>query len=89
MKKKFFLIPVIILPTRTGYSAFSPAVDGCVATDKTIDRTLTRMRDALEFHLEGLQLVKAMKSLPSEKVLRKSFDNYGTDAFYATLKVAA
>jgi hypothetical protein len=47
------------------------------------------MRDALAFHLEGLQLVKAMKSLPSEKILRKSFDDYGTDAFYATLKVAA
>jgi len=89
VKKRFILIPVVILRTRTGYSAFSPAIEGCAATDKTIDRTIDRMRDALEFHVEGLQLVKAMKSVSSEKILRKSFDDYGTDAFYATLKVAA
>jgi predicted RNase H-like HicB family nuclease len=89
VKKRLVLIPVVILKTRTGYSAFSPVVEGCAATDKTIDRTLNRMKESLEFHLEGLTLVKATKKIPPAKVLTKSFADYGTDAFYATVKVAA
>lgn len=88
MKRKMIVIPVVVLKTKTGFSAFSPSVDGCVATDKTIHRTLNRIREALEFHLEGLHLVKAFKQVGAEKALKKSFDDYGTDAFYATLKVA-
>ena len=89
MRKRIIWIPVVVLRSRTGFSAFSPAIDGCVATDKTIDRTLNRMKEALEFHFEGLQLVKSITRFPSEQALRKSFDEYGTDAFYATLKIAA
>ena len=48
--KKYILVPVVILKTRSGYNAFSPIVEGCVVTDKTIDRTLKRMKEALEFH---------------------------------------
>ena len=89
MKKRIFFIPVVILKTKTGFSAFSPVVEGCAATDRTIDRTLIRMKEALEFHIEGQLLVKAMKQIPPQRTLKKSFDDYGTDAFYATLKVAA
>ena len=36
------------------YSAHVIDVDGCVATGKTVDETIANMRDALEFHLEGM-----------------------------------
>jgi len=81
-------IPVVILKTRTGYSAHSPAVDGCVVTGKTIDVVLRAFKDAMEFHLEGEHLVKH-KMKASNKVLRESFSDYGADAFYATVEVAA
>jgi predicted RNase H-like HicB family nuclease len=87
VKRKTFLVPIVILKTRTGYSAFSPVFDGCAVTDKTIDRTLYRMRDALELHIECLAK-KVLKTTP-QKVLKKSFDDYGTEALYATLKIAA
>lgn len=45
---------VIIEKGARNYSAYSPDVSGCVATGKTIEETLENMKDALEFHLEGM-----------------------------------
>jgi predicted RNase H-like HicB family nuclease len=49
---------IVIEKTRTGFSAYSPDVDGCVATGKTKEEVLVNMKEALEFHFEGLQLSK-------------------------------
>jgi predicted RNase H-like HicB family nuclease len=45
---------VLIEPTATGFSAHAPDVPGCVATGRTQAEVEKRMREALEFHLEGL-----------------------------------
>jgi predicted RNase H-like HicB family nuclease len=47
---------IILEATATGYSAYSPDVPGCVATGRTREQVEREMRDALEFHLEGLRL---------------------------------
>ena len=87
--KKYILVPVVILKTRSGYNAFSPIVEGCVVTDKTIDRTLKRMKEALEFHFEGELLVKSRAKISIKQSLRKAFEKYEADAVYASLKIAA
>lgn len=87
--KKPLTIPVVLLKTRTGYNAFSPVVEGCFVTDKTIDSTLKRMKSALEFHLEGEALIKWLRRTSAKKVLRNLFDEYGTDAVYVSMKIAA
>ena len=46
---------IVIEQTRTGYSAYSPDLDGCVATAPTREKVEQRMREAIEFHLEGLK----------------------------------
>jgi predicted RNase H-like HicB family nuclease len=51
--KKFL---IIIEETGTGYSAYSPDVTGCVATGRTRQEIEQNMREAIEFHLEGLRL---------------------------------
>jgi predicted RNase H-like HicB family nuclease len=38
------------------YSAYSPDVDGCVATGDTLEEVIENMYDALQFHLEGMAL---------------------------------
>jgi predicted RNase H-like HicB family nuclease len=86
VKKKTTSVPVVVLKTKTGYNAFSPAVDGCVVTAKTVDTALKRMKEALEFHLEGESLVKSRKK-KAHAVLRDSFADYGADAVYASLLV--
>jgi len=46
---------VIIEKTKTGFSAFSPDLPGCVATGATREETEKNMRDAIAFHLEGMR----------------------------------
>jgi len=47
---------IVIEKTNTGYSAYSPDLNGCVATGSTKEETEFNMKEAMEFHLEGLQL---------------------------------
>lgn len=47
---------VIIEKTTTGFSAHSPDLPGCVATGSTRKEVEQEMRDAIEFHIEGLRL---------------------------------
>ena len=46
---------IVIEETETGYSAYSPDVPGCAATGATREEVEQTIRDALQFHLEGLQ----------------------------------
>jgi predicted RNase H-like HicB family nuclease len=46
---------IVIEKSKTGYSAYSPDVPGCVATGSTKSRAEKAMREAIEFHLEGLR----------------------------------
>jgi predicted RNase H-like HicB family nuclease len=47
---------IIIEKTGTGYSAYSPDLPGCAATGTTREETENEMKDAIEFHIEGLRL---------------------------------
>ncbi len=46
---------VIIEPTSTGYSAYSPDLPGCVTTGPTLDEVKQNMHEAIQFHLDGLR----------------------------------
>lgn len=46
---------IVIEKTRTGFSAYSPDLQGCVATGSTRKQVETAMREAIEFHLEGMR----------------------------------
>lgn len=47
---------VVVEHTDTGFSAYSPDLPGCVSTGATRDAIEANMREAVEFHLEGLAL---------------------------------
>ena len=47
---------MIIESTATGFSAYSPDLPGCVATGRTRTEVEQAMREAIEFHIEGLRL---------------------------------
>ena len=46
---------IVIEKTATGFSAYSPDLDGCVATGATKEDVERNMHDAIEFHLEGMR----------------------------------
>lgn len=45
----------ILEPTSTGYSAYVPDLPGCVATGDSLEDVDRAIREAIEFHLEGLR----------------------------------
>lgn len=46
---------IVVEQTPTGFSAYSPDIEGCVATGATRVEVEDTMREAIEFHLEGLR----------------------------------
>ncbi len=46
---------IVIEPTKTGFSAFSPDLPGCVSTGGTREEVELNMREAIAFHLDGLR----------------------------------
>jgi predicted RNase H-like HicB family nuclease len=46
---------VVIEPTDTGFSAYSPDLAGCVSTGAARDECEHNMQEAIEFHLDGLR----------------------------------
>ena len=47
---------IIIEPTKTGFSAYSPDLPGCIATGATRQEVKDAMQEVIEFHIEGLRL---------------------------------
>ncbi len=45
---------VVVEKTETGFSAYSPDLDGCVATGATQAEVEKNMKEAIEFHLDGM-----------------------------------
>ncbi len=43
---------IIIEKTKSGFSAYSPDVPGCVAIGKTVPETEKNMKEAIQFHIE-------------------------------------
>jgi predicted RNase H-like HicB family nuclease len=46
---------IVIEEAGTGFSAYSPDLPGCIATGATPAEVEQNMREAMEFHLEGLR----------------------------------
>ena len=46
---------IVIEQTGTGYSTYSPDLPGCVSTGKTREEAEKNMREAIEFHVDGLR----------------------------------
>ena len=45
----------ILETTKTGYSAYVPDLPGCVATGRTEEQVSQAVREAIEFHLDGMR----------------------------------
>jgi len=56
---------VVIEKSKTGYAAYVPDLPGCVATAASKAMVLRRIKDAIEFHLEGLR--ETGKRIPKGK----------------------
>jgi len=46
---------IVIEPTGTGFSAYSPDLPGCVSTGATREECERNMHEAIALHLDGLR----------------------------------
>ena len=60
--------PVIIEPTSTGFSAYSPDVPGCVAVGDTEEQTRQNFREALVEHFHAMREIGAPIPEPQTSV---------------------
>ncbi len=54
MKRKY---AVVIEKAARNYSAYVPDLPGCISTGRTIQEIEANIREAIEFHLEGMREV--------------------------------
>ena len=48
-------LQVVIERSRTGYSAYIPALPGCVCTAESMEEVKKNIAEAVSFHLEGMR----------------------------------
>jgi predicted RNase H-like HicB family nuclease len=60
--------PVVIEPTSTGYSAYSPDIPGCVSAGDTEEETRQNFQEALLSHFDALREVGGQIPEPSSSV---------------------
>lgn len=46
---------IVIEKAGSNFSAYVPDIPGCVATGNSVEETERHMREAIRFHLEGMQ----------------------------------
>ena len=46
---------IVIEKAENNYSAYVPDLPGCVATGASFEEVETQIREAIEFHLEGMR----------------------------------
>lgn len=59
---------IVIEPAGAGFSAYVLDLPGCVATGPTAAETQSSIREAIEFHLEGMRQDGTPIPLPSSRV---------------------
>lgn len=59
---------IVIEKAEANFSAYVPDLPGCVATGSSIAEVETEIREAIEFHLDGLREDGNAIPLPSSQV---------------------
>ena len=59
---------IVIEKAPSNYAAYVPDLPGCIATGASVQETESLIREAIEFHLEGLKADGLPIPLPSSQV---------------------
>ena len=59
---------IVIEKAQGNFSAYVPDLPGCVATGATIDEIELQIREAIEFHLDGMREDGTPIPLPASRV---------------------
>ncbi len=79
---------IVIEKGKNNYSVYSPDVSGCIATGKTVEETISNMKEALEFHIEGM--LEDGENFPMPKTLNyyiSKTDEISSDDILAHIEI--
>ncbi len=71
MNKKY---AIVIEKTGDGYGAHVPDLPGCIAAGDTFEETEQLIREAIEFHIEGMRLHGDPIPEPTTRVLEHTIE---------------
>ena len=60
---------VVIEKSEHNFGAWVPDLDGCIATGATLDEVTANIREAIEFHIEGMLLHGEVVPSPSSSIV--------------------
>ena len=60
---------VVIEKSEHNLGAWVPDLDGCIATGATLDEVTANIREAIEFHIEGMLLHGDVVPPPSSSIV--------------------
>jgi predicted RNase H-like HicB family nuclease len=59
---------IVIEPTSTGFSAYCPDLPGCVSTGQSREEVEANIREAIQFHLDGMRAEGMELPLPASEI---------------------
>ncbi|MCP5198353.1 MAG: type II toxin-antitoxin system HicB family antitoxin [Gammaproteobacteria bacterium] len=59
---------IVIEKAGSNYSAYVPDLPGCITTGQTVQETEQQIREAIEFHLDGLREDGLPAPIPQSQV---------------------
>jgi predicted RNase H-like HicB family nuclease len=65
---------IIIEEAGNGFSAYAPDLPGCIAAAETYEETKSLMREAIQFHIEGM--IEDGDSIPEPTTTHAEFVEY-------------
>ena len=57
---------IVIEPTQTGYSAYSPDLPGCITVGDTVEQTREHMQEAIELYIEEFENMPYPRNLKDQ-----------------------
>lgn len=63
---------IIIEPTKTGFSAYSPDLPGCITVGDTVEQTREHMQEAIELYIE--ELTESGEHIPQPRKLNEQIN---------------
>ncbi len=71
---------IVIEPTETGFSSYSPDLPGCITVGETVEQTRENMREAIELYIE--ELMEAGEDVPVPGKIGDQVDSIGVSVMH-------
>ncbi len=77
---------MVMYKTKTGFSAHSPDVMGCIATGSTVEETKIKTKAAMEFHFDGM--LEDGEEMPKPQPVANYLNEFGNADYFTYVEIS-